>query len=116
LESTRGAGRRASSPGQRDANLLRQHPHRVLEADLLVQLQEFDDVAADAATEAVEEALVGMDVERRRLLGMKRAVPLIRRPGPLQGYVLLHDRQDVRLRAKVIDELLGKQTHTISSW
>ena len=38
--------------------LLRQHLDGVLEADLLVQLEELEDVAADAAAEAVEEPLV----------------------------------------------------------
>ena len=97
--------------GQRDAELLREHPHRVLEADLLVQLEELEDVAADAAAEAVEEPLVGIDVERRRLLGVKRTAALVRRARALQRHVLLHDLHDVRLQAEVVDELLGKQTH-----
>ena len=54
--------------GQRHAEPLRQHPDRVREADLLVQLEELEHVAADAAAEAVEEPLVGVHVERRRLL------------------------------------------------
>ena len=110
------ASRRASSTclvglGQRHAELLRQHPHRVLEADLLVQLEELEHVAADAAAEAVEEPLVGIDVERRRLLGVKRAEALVGRARPLQRHVLLHDLHDVRLQAEVVDELLRKQTH-----
>ena len=36
--------------GQRHAELLRQHPHRVLEADLLVQLEELEHVAADVCS------------------------------------------------------------------
>ena len=57
----RRAARRRRRPrrlGQRDAELLRQHAHRVREADLLVQLEELEHVAADAAAEAVEEPLV----------------------------------------------------------
>ena len=98
--------------GDGDAELLRQHPHRILEADFLVQLEELEDIAADAAAETVEEALVGMNVERRRFFVMERAVALVRRPRPLQGYIFLDDRQDIGLQAKVVDELLREQTHS----
>ena len=118
--SRRPASRRAvvvvtalASLGQRDAELLREHPDRVLEADLLVQLEELEDVAADAAAEAVEESLVRVDVKRRRLLPVKRTEPLVGRAGALQRDVLLHDLHDVRLQAQVVDELLRKQTHTL---
>jgi len=42
-----------------------------------VQLEELEDVAADAAAETMEEALIRVDVERRGLLVVKRAVPLV---------------------------------------
>ena len=105
------ASRRASSPlpslgsGSADAELLRQHPHRVLEPDLLVQLEELEHVAAGAAAEAVEEALLGIDDERRRLLRVERAQALVGRPRALERHVLLHDLQDVGLQAEVVDEL-----------
>src|SRR5688500_18458720 len=51
----------------RNAEARRQMAHRFLEADLLLQLDELEDVAADPAPEAVEEAAVAHDVERRRL-------------------------------------------------
>jgi hypothetical protein len=37
---------------------------------------------------------------------MERAEALVRRPRALERHVLLHDLQDVRLHAKVVDELL----------
>ncbi len=49
----------------RDAEPLRQLPHRVLEPELLLELHELEDVPAHAAAEAVEEAAVPIDVERR---------------------------------------------------
>jgi len=93
---------------KRDADLLREHPHGVLKADLLVQLEELEHVAAGAAAEAVEEAFVRMDDEGRRLLAVKRTVALVRRAGTLERYVLLDDGEDVRLHAQVVDELLRK--------
>ena len=103
--------------GQGHADLLREHPHGVLKTDLLVQLEELEHVAAGAASEAVEEPLFRMHLKRRRLLGVERAEPLVRRPRALQRDVLLHNLQDVRLQAEVVDELLGEQTHTrLVSW
>ena len=68
---------------------LREQLHRVGEADLLVQLEELEHVATDAAAEAVEEALVAVDVERRRLLGVERAEALVGRARLLQRHVVL---------------------------
>ena len=48
--------------GDRNAEATREHAHRFVEADLFLQLDELEDVAADAAAEAVEEALVRVDV------------------------------------------------------
>ena len=45
-------------------------PHRVLKADLLVQLEELEDVAADAAAEAVEEPLLA---DRRETTASSRS-------------------------------------------
>src|SRR5581483_9636080 len=69
---------------QRHAEFLRQHSDGIGERDLLVQFEELEHVAADAAAEAVEEPFVRVDVERRRLLAVKRTEPLQRRPGTLQ--------------------------------
>ena len=94
-----------------DAELLREHAHGVLEADLLVKLEELEDVAADVAAEAVKEPFSGFDVERRRLLGVERTQALVGRARALQRHVLLDDLHDVRLQAQVVDELLRKETH-----
>ena len=64
--------------------------------DLLLQFDELEHVAAGLAPEAVEEALVRVDVERRRLLAVERAESLPRRPGLLQRDVVLHHLDDVR--------------------
>ena len=63
--------------GNRNAEALREVAHRFLEADLLLQLDELEHVAAHAAAKAVEEAALAHDVERRRLLAMKRAQALV---------------------------------------
>jgi hypothetical protein len=76
-----------------------------------VQLEELEDVAADAAAKAVEKSLVRVNVERGGLLVMERAVPFVGRARALQGYILLHNLEDVRLKAKVVDELLRKKAH-----
>jgi len=47
---------------------------------------------------------------------MERAVALIRRSRALQGYIFLHDLEDIGLQAQVVDELLGKQAHTIGAF
>src|SRR5262249_30627376 len=99
---------------QADACLLREHLHRFGEADLLVQLEELEHVAADVAAKAMEEPLVRVDVKRRRLLAVKRTEALEGPAHALQRYVLLHDRDDVRLQAEVVDEALRKQSHEIS--
>ena len=98
--------------GHRHAQLLRDHPHRVRKPHLLVQFEEFEDVTPDAAAETVKEPLFRVDVERGRLLGVKRAEALVGRSGALQRHVILHDLHDIGLQAKVVDELLGKKTHT----
>ena len=97
--------------GNRDAEFVREHPDRFGERDLLVQLEELEHVAAGVAPEAVKKALVGMDVERRRLLVVERAVSLVRRARALERHVLLDHGEDVRLQTQVVDELLRKQTH-----
>ena len=73
------------------------------------------DVPADVAAEAVEEPLVGHDVEGGRLLRVEGAEAFVAGSGALQRNVLLHDLQDVRLQAEVVDEWLRKQTHLQST-
>src|SRR4029079_16759595 len=58
---------------QRDAGAPGQVLDRAGEVDLLDVLDERDGVARPLAAEAVEEALLTVDGERRRLLAMERA-------------------------------------------
>jgi hypothetical protein len=51
----------------------REEPHGFGEREILESRDEGNHVAARAATEAFEEAAIGVDVKRRRLLAMKRA-------------------------------------------
>ena len=95
------------------AETARQHPHRFGEAHFLVQLDELDHVAADAAAEAVEEALLAVDVERRRLLAVERAQPFPRRAGLPQRHNVPHDRHDVGVKMKIVDEGLRKERHHV---
>src|SRR5262245_12343675 len=83
----------------RDAEFLGEHAHRVLEANLFMQLQELEDIATNAAAKAVKKSLLGIDMERRCLLPMKRTQSLVGPARTLQRNVLLDDRQDVRLKA-----------------
>ena len=97
--------------GKRHAEALREQLHRVVEPDLLVQLEELEDVAADAAAEAVEEPLVAVDVERRRLLAVERTEALVGGAGLLQRHVVLDHDDDVGVVLQVVDELLREQSH-----
>src|SRR5262249_8119234 len=97
--------------GDRHAEFLGEHAHRILEADVLVQFQKLEHVAADAAAEAVEKPLLGIDMERWRLLAVKGTKALVGPPGALQRHVLLDDRQQICLKAQIIDKRLRKETH-----
>ena len=96
---------------QRHAEPLRQQPDRVLESDLLVKLEELEHVSANATAVAIEEALVAVHLERRRLLRVKRAESLVVGPGLFQRDVVLNHRDDVRLVLQVVYEMLRKQSH-----
>src|SRR5579871_6893018 len=60
---------------QFDARLGSERANRLTEIEVFRFLHERDDVAAGSAPEALEESAVGMDVKRRRLLGVKGAQP-----------------------------------------
>ena len=94
-----------------DAEPLRQHADGVGEAHLLLQLHELEDVAADAAPEAVEERLLTVHVERRRLLAVERAESFIGRAGFPERHVVLHHLHDVGLQTHIVDERLGEERH-----
>jgi hypothetical protein len=73
-----------------------------------VQLEKLEDVTTDAATEAMKEALVAIDVKRRRLLAVERAEAFICRARLLQRDVILDDDDDIGLVLQVVDETLGE--------
>src|SRR5262249_16277640 len=78
-----GAAERLESPGsarlalwgQLDADALGDGAHGFGEAEPIMSHEEPEDVAAGAAAEAVKDATLGIDRERRRLLGVERAEP-----------------------------------------
>ena len=94
-----------------DAEAFREQPHRFGKREFLVQLDELHDIAPGAAAEALEEPLVLIHVERRRLLVVERTQTLVRAAGLLQGDDVLNDLDDVGLRLEVVDELGRKASH-----
>ena len=81
---------------------------RTDEVELLGLLDEVDRVAALAAAEAMEGSALGHHRERRRLLLVERAEPLVARAHLAQPRPALDDRDDVdrglhRLDRRVLD-------------
>ena len=114
--ASRSCGRRALVRpalgfGHLHSGALRQVPDGLRKRHLLMELDELDGVAAGAAPETLEEVLVGVDVERRRLLLMERTESLPRVPHLLQRHDVADERDDVRLRFQVVDEGLGEKGH-----
>jgi len=85
--------------------------HGIGKADFFVQLEKLEHVAADAASEAVEETFVAIDLKGRRLLAMKRAQPFVIGARLLQRHVILDHDDDVGLLLEIVDESLWKQAH-----
>ena len=88
----------------RNAEAIGEHAERLAESDLFLQLDELEDVAADAAAEAMEEAFFLVDAERRRLLAVKRAEPLVFRAGLAQRHGVRDDGDNVCRRPDFVDE------------
>ena len=80
---------------QGDAGPVGQQAHRVDEVEVLHGAHEGDGVARRLAAEAVVEALLGVDAERRRLLGVERAEPAPATAHLAQRGVLADQRDDV---------------------
>src|SRR6185503_9980366 len=80
----------------------------------LVLHDEGEDVPLLLAAEAVEEALGGVDVERRRLLGVEGTESLVALPRLAQLHVLADHRHDVGPRANLADDVLGDHPHDSS--
>ena len=83
-------------PRNRDAEPPRERLDGFGEVEPVDLAHEADDVASGAAAEAVVEALVAVDRERRRPLVVKRAEALPRAAGLLQSRVVGDDLDDVR--------------------
>ncbi len=94
--------------GQRHAELRREMLDGVDEAQLFLQLEEFEDVATHATAEAVEKSFVAVDVERWAFLRVKGAQALVGGARFSERHVLLHHLQDIGLHAQVVYERLGK--------
>ena len=96
---------------QRDAGPVGQEPHRVDEVEVVHGPHEADGVARLLAAEAVVHPVLGVDAERRGLLGMERAEAA---PAPahlLEQGVLADECHDVGGRADLSD-LLVRYPHT----
>jgi hypothetical protein len=77
---------------------------RVDETELFLQLEKLEDVASDSAAEAVEKPFIAVDVKGRALFGVERAEAFVGGPRFSQRHVLLHNLQDVPMRAQIIYE------------
>ena len=94
--------------GQRDAQLLRDHADGFGERNVFDLLDEAEDVAGDAAAEAVIELARGVDGERRRLLAVEGAeAGVVLRAGLLQLDVVADDADDVGLLLDGVREIAG---------
>src|ERR1700729_2320484 len=90
-----GAGRARVLRLELDPGFARERADGVREGEILGFLQERDYVAAGAAAEALEKAAIGVNVKRRRLLGMKRAKPNEVVSALAQRHVLPDEARDV---------------------
>ena len=91
-----------------DAELLGHRADGFREGDVLDFLDEGEDVAGDAASEAVEELAGGVHRERRGLLAVEGAESgIVLRAGLLQLDVVADDADDVRLLLDYVREVAG---------
>jgi hypothetical protein len=94
--------------GDGDARPAREMPHGFGETQRFFHHQEAIHVAARVTTEAVEEALVLVDVEGGRLLAVEGAQALQRAARALQGDVFADHRGEARRSAHLFHEVLRK--------
>src|SRR3982750_2318722 len=87
---------RLAAAGKVDAHARCHVLHRFRKREAFGEREEFENIAARAAAEAVEKPFVTLDVERRRLLAMKRAEALVALAGQLEGSDLADEVDDVR--------------------
>jgi len=90
----------------RDAKLLRDCPDRLRESDVLDLLDKGENIAGNAASEAMEKLPRGMHGERRSLLSMKRTQPgIVLRTSLPQLDVVADDPNDVGLLLNRVCEI-----------
>jgi hypothetical protein len=104
LLSTLGLGARF---GDFDAGAVGKFPHRVAELEALDALHEFDRVARLVTAEAIVEAALGVDVEARRLLFVKRAHANVASAALLQPDGLADQLYDPNLPPDAVEGLLS---------
>ena len=90
----------------RDAGLAREPLDGADEVEMLDLAHERDRVATDAAAEALEQAVLFVDVERAGLLRVERAQPDPSPPDPLELHVLRDDVTKVDGIADTLDVLV----------
>src|SRR5262245_55212565 len=90
-------GRAFVGPRKRDATFFSDDAHRFRKRALLHFHDEFEDVATLPAAKAVVNLLGRMNVERRGLLGVKRAKATKVLPRFLELNVIADNADDVRL-------------------
>ena len=97
-------GRALARARHGDAALFRDGAHRVQEVALVHLHHELENVAADAAAEAVIDLLHRMHRERRRFLGVERAEAGEILAALFQAHVFADHADDVRLLLDAIGE------------
>ncbi len=97
-------GRALSGLRDCDAAFLRDDPNRFRERALFHFHDEFEDVAADTAAEAVVNLFGGMHSERRRLFRVERAQAREILAALFQAHVFADNADDVRLLLYAIRE------------
>jgi hypothetical protein len=78
-----------------DAGALGEHLQRLALIEVVELLDEREDVAFLVAAKAVVVPSFGVDLERRRLLGVERAEALVDLPRSLERHTLADERDDV---------------------
>ena len=96
--------------GNRHPRLAGQRLHRLREGEVVVAHHEADDVAVRPTSEAMEEALLVVDVEGGRLLIVEGARGLVLAPGADQAQALAHHVRQGQTSAQLLQEL-GREGH-----
>src|SRR5262245_47652586 len=97
-------GMRSSLFGERQPGRLGQRTDRLGEGKPVLTHEEPEDVAADATAEAVEDAPLGIDHERGRLLAVERAQALPVRARLTEVHEPSDEVHDVYTRPDVVDD------------